>query len=53
MTDHAISKTAYDAACQMAADGAGWEDIVVRLKVPPKVARIIVHGKKHTVRQAS
>ena len=53
MTDHAISKIAYDAACQMAADGAGWEDIVVRLKVPPKVARIIVHGKKHRVRQAS
>jgi len=53
MTDHAISKTAYDAAKQMAADGYGVEDLVARLKVPPNVARIIVHGKKHTVRQAS
>ena len=53
MTDHAISKTAYDAAKQMAADGYGWENIKITLKIPERIAKIIVHGKKHTVRQAS
>ena len=53
MTDHAISKSAYDAAKQMAADGAGWEDICAELKISKRIAKIIVHGKKHTVRQAS
>ena len=53
MTDHAISKSAYDAAKQMAAEGYGWENIKTKLKIPERIARIIVLGKKHTVRHAS
>jgi len=53
MTDHAISKSAYDAAKQMAAEGYGIDDIRIRLSIPRRIAKIIVFGKKHTVRQAS
>jgi len=52
MTSHTVSKSTYDQAKQMAADGHGWEDIVFKLKISRQVAKIIVMGK-YRVRKAT
>jgi len=51
MSTHKMSKSTYDAAKQMAADGYGIDDIRVRLKLSRQVAKIIVLGK-YSVRKA-